>query len=116
MEAVDRNNDGKKDGIELFYILKKGRENIELDPGNISCLEAYLYENREEDVLISFWRIEELTETISQSIIYLPLREGFAYNVYADKIVPAFLEIKIVYNNGNEIEAYIKDILSFLSY
>jgi len=117
MEVVDRDGDGKKDGIEIFYILKKGKESIELTPHNVSCLEAYLYEDGEDDVLISFWRMEDSKGLVSKpSIIYLPFRQGFAYNIYIDKIVPAFLKIKIIFNNGGEVEASIKDRLSFLSY
>lgn len=117
MEVVDSNGDGKKDGIEIFYILKKGKENIELSPGNISYLEAYLYEDAKDEVLIFFWRMEDSKGLVSKpSIIYLPFRQGFAYNIYIDKIVPAFLKIKIIFNDDREIAADIKDRLSFLSY
>lgn len=117
IEAVDRNSDGQKDGIEIFYILKKGRENITFNPHGLSCLEAYLYEDRKEEALISFWRIEDPKELTSKpSIIYLPFRQGFAYNIYANKIIPAFFKIKLVFNDGKEAHACFKDNLSFLAY
>lgn len=115
MEVVDKDGDHKKEGIEIFYILKKEKENIELIPSTISHFEAYLYEDREDEVLISFWRIDDPKELISRSsIIYLPFRQGFAYNIYIDKIVPAFLKIKIIFNDDREICASLKDRLSFL--
>jgi hypothetical protein len=117
MEIVDRNRDGRKDGLEIFYILKRGEKNIELSQDAISQLEAYLYEDRPEEALMTFWQIGELREVVfSESNIYLPFRRGFAYNIYMDRIVPAILKLKIVFKEGGEIEANLKERLSFLSY
>lgn len=116
MEVVDRDGDGQKEGLEIFYILRHGDENIILTPEDISQLEAYLYEKGEDEILISYWRIDELEGIIFNSIIYLPFREGFAYNVYIDKIVPAVLKIKIIFRGDTELQAEIRDRLSFLSY
>jgi len=117
MEVVDSDNDGQKDGIEIFYILKKGKENTKFNPHSVSRLEAYLYEDKKDEVLISFWQIDDPKELVfKSSIIYLPFRQGFAYNIYMDKIVPSLLKIKIIFNGDREIEACINDRLSFLSY
>lgn len=90
---------------------------MELSQEAISQTEVYLYEDREEEVLITFWQTEDLRGAVfSESNIYLPFRGGFAYNVYRDKIVPAILKIKIVFKEGGEVEASLKDCLSFLSY
>lgn len=116
MEAVDRNNDRQKECLEIFYILKKGEKNIELSPADILRLEAYLYEDKKDEALIYFWRIDNLEGVICGPYIYLPFREGFAYNIYKDKIVPALLKIKIIFKDENEIEAMLRDKLSFLAY
>ena len=117
MEIVDKNEDGRKEGLEIFYILKRGAGNIDLSQEAISQMEVYLYEDREEEVLITFWPIGELKEVVfAESNIYFPFRGGFAYNVYRDKIVPAILKIKIVFKDGGEVETSLKDCLSFLSY
>lgn len=116
MEVIDKDRDGKKDGIEIFYILKKREEDIALSAEDVTRLEGYLYNDNEEGTLISFWRLDSTDGAFYDSMIYLPFREGFAYNIYADKIITAVLKLKIVFSDGNEIEGQLMEKLSFLLY
>lgn len=116
MEVIDKDRDGKKDGIEIFYILKKSEVGIGLSAEDVTRLEGYLYNDNEEGTLISFWRLDSTDGAFYDSMIYLPFREGFAYNIYADKIITAVLKLKIVFSDGNEIEGQLMEKLSFLLY
>lgn len=117
LEVVDKDGDSRKDGLELVYILKNGENILELSPDNIARIEAYLYKEKDNETLMTFWQLEDLKEVVFSTIyIYLPFRTGFAYNVYKDEIIPVVLKIKIVFKEAGEIEAEINDRLSFLSY